>query len=273
MNRQSLRSKIVVSIFGLAMLFPFIWMVSSSLKVGAEAFATPPTLIPKHPTLENYRRVFEIIDLPRLFLNSLIISIIIVTLQLTTASLAGYAFARLHFRGKNAIFVVYLATMMIPFQVILVPMFIEMRQLGLIDSYLGLILPTCTSAFAVFLMRQVMLGIPRELEEAAILDGASHFRLFRSIALPLCVPTLATLGILGFMGTWNAFLWPLVMIYSPEKMTLPLGLALLSGEHSSSNDWPMIMAGTTLSIIPIVIVYLLFQRKIAQSFLTAGLKG
>lgn len=273
MTKRSNRPGFFVTIFALFMLFPFIWMVSSSLKVGADAFATPPTLLPKHPTLDNYKRVFEILDIPRLFLNSITISVIVVSLQLSTAALAGYAFARLHFRGKNAIFVVYLATMMIPFQVVLVPLFIEMRQLGLIDTYLGLILPTFTSAFAVFLMRQVMLGIPKELEEAAILDGASHFRLFRSIALPLCIPSLATLGILGFMGTWNAFLWPLIILYSPEKMTLPLGLSLLTGEHSLATDWPMVMAGTTISVIPIVIVYLIFQRQIAQSFLTAGLKG
>lgn len=273
MNKQSLSSKILVSVFGLFMVFPFVWMISSSLKTGGEAFQTPPTLIPKKPTLENYRLVFEYVDLPRLFMNSLFIAFVVVSLQLTSSALAGYAFARLKFKGKNFFFVIYLATMMIPFQVILVPLFIEMRKLGLIDNYLGLILPTFTSAFGVFLMRQVMLGIPKELEEAAILDGASHFRLFRSIALPLCIPSLATLGILGFMGTWNGFLWPLVMLYSPEKMTLPLGLALLSGEHSTATDWPMVMAGTTLSVIPIVIVYLIFQRQIAQSFLTAGLKG
>ena len=271
MSRKSTRPKFFTTFFGLLMLFPFFWMVSSSLKNGVEAFATPPTLLPKAPTLENYRNVFRTLDMPRLFLNSLAVSVTVVILQLTTSALAGYAFARLHFRGRNALFLVYLATMMIPFQVIIVPMFIEMREMGLIDSYLGLGLPMIASAFGVFLMRQTMLSIPRDIEEAAILDGASHFRLFRSIAIPLCTPTLAALGILSFMSVWNGFLWPLIIIYSPEKMTLPLGLANLQGEHTT--DWPLVMAGTTLSVIPIAIIYLVLQRQITQSFLTAGLKG
>lgn len=271
MNKNSRRLKLTTTFFGLLMLFPFFWMISSSLKNSVEAFATPPTLLPKAPTLENYRNVFRILDMPRLFLNSIAVSVSVVLLQLSTSALAGYAFARLHFRGKNLIFLIYLATMMIPFQVIIVPMFIEMRELGLIDSYLGLGLPMIASAFGVFLMRQAMLSIPREIEEAAILDGASHFRLFRSIAIPLCTPTLAALGILSFMSVWNGFLWPLIIIYSPEKMTLPLGLANLQGEHTT--DWPLVMAGTTLSVLPIAIIYLILQRQIAQSFLTAGLKG
>lgn len=271
MYAKSMRPKFFTTFFGLLMLFPFFWMISSSLKNSVEAFATPPTLLPKAPTLENYRHVFETLDMPRLFLNSIVVSVTVVFIQITTSALAGYAFARLHFRGKNAIFMIYLATMMIPFQVIIVPMFIEMRQLGLIDSYLGLGLPMIASAFGVFLMRQAMLAIPRELEEAAILDGASHFRLFFSIAIPLCIPTIAALTILAFMSVWNAFLWPLIIIYSPEKMTLPLALANLHGEHAT--DWPLVMAATTLATLPIAIIYLVLQRQIAQSFLTAGLKG
>ena len=271
LSTKSMRPKFFTTFFGLLMLFPFIWMISSSLKNSVEAFATPPTLLPKAPTLENYRNVFRALDMPRLFFNSFAVSIVCVFLQLTSSALAGYAFARLHFRGKNAIFLVYLATMMIPFQVIIVPLFIEMRHLGLIDSFLGLGLPMIASAFGVFLMRQAMLAIPRELEEAAILDGASHSRLFFSIALPLCIPTLAALAILAFMSVWNAYLWPLVVIFSPEKMTLPLALSNLHGENLT--DWPMVMAATTLSALPIAIIYLVLQKQIAQSFLTAGLKG
>lgn len=266
-----MRPKFFTTFFGLAMLFPFFWMISSSLKNNVEAFATPPTLLPKHPTLDNYRHVFQAMDIPRLFLNSISVTVICVFLQLLTSALAGYAFARLNFRFKNAIFMVYLATMMIPLQVIIVPLFIEMRQLNLIDSLVGLGLPSVVTAFGVFLMRQAMLAIPRELEEAAILDGASHFRMFFSIALPLCTPTLAALGILSFMSVWNAYLWPLVVIFSPEKMTLPLALSNLHGEHLT--DWPMVMAGTTIAVIPIALTYLILQKQIAQSFLTAGLKG
>lgn len=271
MHKNHTRPKYFTYFFGLIMLFPFFWMISSSLKNSVEAFATPPSLIPSSPTLENYRHVFEILNMPRLFLNSITVSVTVVSLQLITSALAGYAFARLHFRGKNFLFLIYLATMMIPFQVIIVPLFIEMRTFGLIDSFLGLGLPMIASAFGVFLMRQAMLAIPKELEDAALLDGANHFRLFFSVALPLCLPSLAALGILSFMAVWNAYLWPLVIIFSPEKMTLPLALANLQGENLT--DWPMVMAATTLAIIPIAIVYLLLQKQIAQSFLTAGLKG
>jgi multiple sugar transport system permease protein len=270
-NKKKMRPKIFTTFFGLLMLFPFFWMISSSLKNSVEAFATPPTLLPKHPTLENYRHAFQAMDIPRLFVNSISVTVICVLLQLFTSALAGFAFARLNFRFKNAIFMVYLATMMIPFQVIIVPLFIEMRQLNLIDSLVGLGLPSVVSAFGVFLMRQAMLSIPRELEEAAILDGASHFRMFFSIALPLCTPTLAALAILSSMSVWNSYLWPLIVIYSPEKMTFPLALANLQGEHLT--DWPMVMAGTTITVIPIAITYLILQKQIAQSFLTAGLKG
>jgi multiple sugar transport system permease protein len=246
MTKRRMRPKFFTTFFGLAMLFPFFWMISSSLKNNVEAFATPPTLLPKHPTLENYRHVFQAMDVPRLFLNSISVTVI-------------------------CVFMVYLATMMIPLQVIIVPLFIEMRQLNLIDSLVGLGLPSVVTAFGVFLMRQAMLAIPRELEEAAILDGASHFRMFFSIALPLCTPTLAALGILSFMSVWNAYLWPLVVIFSPEKMTLPLALSNLHGENLT--DWPMVMAGTTIAVIPIALTYLILQKQIAQSFLTAGLKG
>ena len=255
----------------LVMIFPFFWMVSSSLKNAVEAFATPPTLIPKAATLINYRHVNENLDLPRLFLNSISVSVTVTIIQVLTSAMAGYAFARLHFRGKKTLFLVYLMTMMIPMQVIIVPLFIEMRQLHLLDSLVGLGLPMVVSAFGVFFMRQAMTGIPTEVEEAALLDGASHFRIFRSIALPLTIPALSALTILAFMSVWNAFLWPLVDIFSPEKMTLPLGLANLQGEHST--DWPMVMAGTTLAVIPVVLVYIGFQKHITQSFLTAGLKG
>ncbi len=271
MHKKHTRPKYLTYFFGLIMLFPFFWMISSSLKNSVEAFATPPTLIPKSPTFENYRNLFETLNLPRLFLNTILISITVVSLQLFTSALAGYAFARLYFRGKNFLFFIYLATMMIPFQVIIVPLFIEMRALGLIDSFLGLGLPMLSSAFGVFLMRQAMLAIPKELEEAALIDGANHFRLFFSVALPLALPSLAALGILSFMAVWNAYLWPLIIIFSPEKMTLPLALANLQGENLT--DWPMVMAGTTLAILPIAFVYLLLQKQIAQSFLTAGIKG
>lgn len=263
-------SRIGIYLGGLVMAFPFLWMASSSLKNDVEAFATPPTLWPHKPTTINYHHAFALADFPRLFLNSLIVSVAATLLQVFTSGLAGYAFARIQFRGKNILFLMYLATMMVPLQVIVVPLFLEMRALNLIDSYWALILPSIATAFGVFLIRQAMLTIPKELEEAAVLDGANHWKIFRHVAVPLCGPSFATLGILSFLATWNSFLWPLIAIYSPEKMTLPLGLANLHGEHNS--DWPLIMAGTTLAVIPVTIVYFILQKQITQSFLTTGIK-
>lgn len=263
--------RISLIIGGIVMLFPFFWMISSSLKNDVEAFATPPTIFPTSPTLDNYRSVAHYLDIKQLFINSICVSLVVTFLQLLTSSLAGYAFARIKFKGKSVIFMAYLVTMMIPMQVVVVPLFIEMRELNLIDSYLGLGLPMIVSAFGVFFMRQAMMGIPKEIEEAAILDGAGHFRIFLQIAIPLTIPALSALCILAFMSVWNAFLWPLIILFSPEKMTIPLGLAILHGENKT--DWPMVMAGTTLAVIPIAIVYILLQKQITQSFLTAGLKG
>lgn len=272
-NRKSLQylSRSFLIFGALVMMFPFFWMASSSLKDEAEAFATPPTLIPKAATLENFRRISEYLDVKQLLTNSISVSLTVTFLQLLTSSLAGYAFARLEFKGKNFLFLTYMVTMMIPMQVIIVPLFIEMKYLGLIDSLVGLGLPMIASAFGTFFMRQAMLAIPKEIEEAALIDGAGHFRIFYKIAIPLTIPALSALFILAFMSVWNSFLWPLIIIFSPEKMTLPLGLANLHGQYAT--DWPLVMAGTTLSVIPIAVVYLLLQKQITQSFLTAGLKG
>lgn len=264
-------SRMALILGAFIMVFPFFWMGSSALKNDVEAFATPPTLLPKHATLDNFRRVNEYLDLKQLFINSILVSVSVTVLQLLTSSMAGYAFARLNFKFKNFLFLTYLITMMIPMQVIIVPLFIEMKNLGLIDTLTGLGLPMIASAFGVFFMRQAMLAIPKEIEEAALIDGAGHFKIFFRIALPLTIPSLSALTILAFMSVWNAFLWPLVVIFSPEKMTLPLGLANLHGEHAT--DWPLVMAGTSLSVIPIAILYLVLQKQITQSFLTAGLKG
>jgi multiple sugar transport system permease protein len=264
-------SRTTLFLGGVLMLFPFFWMISSSFKNDVEAFATPPTLLPKTPTLDNYRKVAEYLDIKQLFINSISVSLVVTFLQLLTSSMAGYAFARIAFKGKSIIFMTYLVTMMIPMQVIIIPLFIQMRLLGLIDTYIGLGLPMVVSAFGAFFMRQAMMGIPKEVEEAAILDGAGHFRIFFKIAIPLTIPALSALFILAFMSVWNAFLWPLIILFSPEKMTVPLGLANLHGQHQT--DWPMVMAGTTLAVIPIALVYLILQKQITQSFLTAGLKG
>jgi multiple sugar transport system permease protein len=262
--------RVGIAIGGLVMLFPFLWMISSSLKNNVEAFATPPSIWPHKPTLENYRRAFQLVDLWRLLFNSVLVSAIATGLQVFTSGLGAYAFARLEFTGKKVLFIVYLSTMMIPIQVIIVPLYLEMRSFNLIDSYPGLILPIIASAFGVFLIRQAMMQIPKELEEAAILDGANDWLIFRNVAVPLTLPSFAAFAILSLLTTWNSFLWPLVIISSPEKMTLPLGTANLYGQYTT--DWPMVMSVTSLSVIPLVVIYVLLQKQITQSFLTSGIK-
>jgi len=257
-------------ISGVTMVFPFIWMFATSVKGPSETLTIPPTLLPQDGTLDNFRRAVELVPLWRMFGNSLAVSAVATTVQLLTAAMAAYGFSRLRFRGRDGLFLVYLATMMIPFQVTVVPLFIEMQHLGLVDSYAGLVLPQLVSAFGVFLLRQSMLKLPKELEEAAIVDGAGHIRIFGRILMPLVAPALSTLGVLSFMATWNAFLWPLVIVSTSEKMTLPLGLANLHGQYTT--DWPLIMAGTTFAVVPIVLVYIAAQRRITEGFLMSGLK-
>jgi multiple sugar transport system permease protein len=184
--------------------------------------------------------------------------------------MAAYAFARLEFRGKNVIFVGYLATLMVPQQVLVVPLFIEVRQLDLVDTYAALLVPTIASGFGVFLLRQSIAVLPRELDEAAFIDGAGHIRIFVQIVLPLIRPALATYGLFAFMSSWNSFLWPLVIIRSPEFMTLPLGLASLNGEHGT--QWNAIMAGSVVSVVPMLLLYVVAQKHIVQSVAQAGLK-
>lgn len=262
--------RVLGALGGLFMIFPFVWMLSTSVKSSSEALTVPPVLIPAHPTLDNFHRAVDLVPLWRMFGNSVVVSVLATAAQLLTSAMAAYGFSRISFRGRDGIFLLYLATMMIPFQVTVVPLFMEMQHAGLVDTFAGLVLPQLVSAFGVFLLRQSMLKLPRELEEAAIVDGAGHARMFSRIVLPLVAPSLATLGILSFMATWNAFLWPLVIISSTDKMTLPLGLANLQGQYST--DWSLVMAGTSFAVIPIVLVYVLAQRRITEGFLMSGLK-
>jgi multiple sugar transport system permease protein len=252
-------------------LFPFGWMVSTSLKSDLGVFATPPQLLPHPFEPSNYSRVVHVFPVWNFLVNSVVVAAISTTLQVATSAMAAYAFARMRFRGGNALFVVYLATLMVPFQVTIVPLFIEMKYLHFVNSYPGLILPTIASAFGTFLLRQAFLTLPRELEEAAFVDGASQWTVFTRIVLPLAKPSLATFGIFAFMASWNSYLWPLVIISSQNRMTLPVGLANLQGEHFTA--WNLVMAGTTISVIPIVLVYLLAQKQIVRGVVLSGVKG
>ena len=255
----------------LVMLFPFAWMVSTSLTSDAQLFATPPQLIPEPAQAENYERIFRTFPMGQFFINSSIVAGISTVLQVGTSAMAAYAFARIRFPGRDALFLIYLATLMVPMQVIVVPLFVEMRFLGLVNSYPALILPGIASAFGTFLLRQYMLTLPAELEEAAIIDGASRWRIFTRIALPLSGPALATFGIFAFMASWNAFLWPLLVVFDTSLMTLPVGLSHLHGRYTT--EWNLVMAGATVSVIPIVIVYLAAQRYVVRGIALSGLKG
>ncbi len=259
----------VVVLGALVMVFPFVWTVITSVSSGAGLDATP-SLIPDNPSLDAYRELFSRTSFARVVGNSALVSVATVALQVATSALAAYVFSRMPFRGREVVFSLYLATMMIPMQVLLVPLFVEMKTLGLIDNYLGVILPGMASAFGVFLLRQAMNAVPRELDEAARIDGAGHLRIFGRIVLPLVTPAVATFVVFAFMNSWNAFLWPLVILRSPELATLPLALAGLQGQYTT--QWDVVMAGSVVSILPMFAVYVFAQKYVIQSVAGTGLK-
>lgn len=260
---------IVLIVTGLVMLFPFVWTVVTSITPGATLTMTP-RLIPDDPSLAPYAELFDRVPFGQAIVNSLIIAIVSTFLQLVTSSMAAYAFTRLPFRGRGAVFVLYLATMMIPFQVLIVPLFAEMKALGLINTYAGAILPTIASAFGVFLLRQAMSTVPYDLDQAATLDGAGHFRIFFQITLPLVRPALATLAVFAFLNTWNSFLWPLIILRDQTMQTLPVALSTLQGQFST--QWDVLMAGSVISIIPMFALYVFAQKYIVQGVAGTGLK-
>ncbi len=251
------------------MLFPFLWTVITSITPEG-SLAGGPTLWVDNPTTAAYTTLLDTLPMWRILLNSFWIAVVSTLAQLLTGSMAAYGFARLDFRGRNVAFGLYLATLMVPMQVLVVPLFIEMKSLNLQDTYMALLAPSLASAFGVFLLKQAVESVPRELDEAATIDGAGHLRIFATIILPLIRPALATVAVFAFMGSWNSFLWPLVVIRSPEFMTLPLGLSTLHGQFTT--EWDVVMAGSVFSILPIAIVYLLAQRHIIAGVAHSGLK-
>ncbi|WP_151523790.1 carbohydrate ABC transporter permease [Serinicoccus kebangsaanensis] len=251
------------------MLFPFLWTFVTSITPSG-SLADGPTLLVEDPTLEAYRTLGDSLPMTRIVVNSFWIAAVTTLLQLFTGSTAAYAFSRIAFPGRGVVFAIYLATLMIPLQVLIVPLFIQLTRLQLNDTYFALLAPSIASAFGVFLLRQAMDQVPRELDEAATLDGANHLRIYASVVLPLVRPALATVAVLAFMSSWNSYLWPLVVIRSPELMTLPLGLATLQGRYTT--QWDVMMAGSVVSIVPIAVVYLLAQRYVIAGFAHSGLK-
>lgn len=261
---------VVLILGGLVMIIPFLWMISTSLKAPGTALTSPPQIIPSQPTLESYRRVAEAVPLAQMFANSVIATSIAVAVQLITSAFSAYAFARMHWRGRDAVFFLYLATLMVPAQVTITPLFILTQRLGWVDTYQGLIAPSLISAFGTFLLRQAMLAVPREYEEAAFLDGGNHWTVFRHVVLPMVQPSLATLVVFAVMGTWNSFLWPLFITRDERLMTLPVGLAMLHGRYTT--EWSMVMAGAVITVVPIIVVFLFAQRSFVRGVALSGLK-
>ncbi|SBT46515.1 carbohydrate ABC transporter permease [Micromonospora narathiwatensis] len=270
MSKKILRY-LALTLGAVAMLGPFVWMLITSLTGDPQLARVDAPLLPDPSTVEAYQRLGEAFPFWRFAANSVGVAVVSTLLQLFTSATAAYAFSRLRFPGSNAVFVLYLATMMIPMQVIIVPLFIEMRHLGLVDSYAGLLLPTMVSSFGVFMLRQAFLALPKELDEAAYVDGAGHLRVFAQVLLPLVAPALATFAVFAFMSSWNAFLWPLVIAQTEAHMTLPVGLSLLQGRYSTA--WNVVMAGSTLSVLPILALYVLAQRYVVRGITFTGIKS
>jgi multiple sugar transport system permease protein len=264
---------VLVIAAGLPMIAPFLWMFTTSLKSGSRAFELPPTWIPVEWHFQNFLTLFQSnVPFGTFLLNSGEIAGAVTLAQLLTCSMAGYAFAHLRFRGAKALFAVLLTSLMMPIQVTIVPLFLMMSALSLADTHWAIILPLATNAFGIFLMRQFFLTVPRELVEAARIDGASQVTIFWRIALPLAKPALAALAIITFINTWNSYFLPLVFINSWEKMTLPLGMFALSNVYGAGNV-SVIMAAVVLAICPLLILFLVAQRYIIAGMVGSALKG
>jgi len=256
---------------GLAItLAPFIWMISTSFKSAESVFTFPPQWIPKHPTIEQYQALFREVNFLQFFKNSVIVAFGITLFSLFLNSLGGFAFAKHKFPGREKIFALLLATMMVPGQITMIPVFLMLKTVGLINSYWGLIIPAGASAFGIFLMRQFITTIPTDLIESARIDGCSEFRIYWTIILPLCKPVLAALGIFTFMGSWNAFLWPLIVMIKENMYTLPVALANLSGQHATK--FGLLMAGAVVVVVPVLIVFIVAQRYVIKGVAVTGLK-
>jgi multiple sugar transport system permease protein len=252
-------------------IFPLAWMLSVSFMTPGEASHFPPPLLPSAPTLANYRELFAQAGIGRYFANSVMLAVAATLLSLMFNVGAGYAFAKLRFRGRERIFKLLLGALVIPGQVAMLPLFLILKQMGLVNTYIGVLVPAAASIFGIFLVRQYALTIPDALLEAARLDGASEFRIFRSIVLPLLSPILVTLSIFSFLGSWNDFMWPLIVLTDKDLYTLPVALASLSREHVQDNE--MMMAGSVLTIVPVLLLFLGLQRYYIQGLLMGSVKG
>lgn len=262
---------ILLAIIVFVTLLPLIWMLSASLKINKDVFSIPVRWIPKEPQWKNYLKIWEAIPLNIFVFNSFKLSIIITFIQVVTSSFAAYGFAKCKFKGRDSLFLAYIATIAIPWQVYMLPQFIEMRILGLTNSHTGYILMQSFIAFGVFLMRQFYMGIPNELLEAARIDGLSEYGIYFKIVLPLSGPSLSTLTIFSFVTIWNDYMGPMIYFNPQGLKTIQLGIRMFMGQYSS--DYALIMAASVVALIPVIVVFLLFQRYFVQGVATSGLKG
>lgn len=256
---------------GVLAVFPLVWMVAVSLMQPGEASAFPPPLLPARASLDNYRALFAAAGIGRYVVNSLLLSTAATVLSLLFNVTAGYAFAKLRFAGRERIFRTLLGALVIPAQVAMLPLFLLLKQLHLVNTYAAVLVPALASVFGIFLVRQYALTIPDALLEAARMDGAGEWRIFRSIVLPLLTPILVTLAIFTFLGTWNDFMWPLIVLTDQELYTLPVALASLSREHVQDSE--LMMAGAVLTIVPVLLLFLGLQRYYIQGLLVGSVKG
>jgi multiple sugar transport system permease protein len=254
----------------LAALLPMAWMVSASLMPAGDASTYPPRFLPREVTLEHYRALFTRLNLGRYLVNSTIVAVTVTVLSLVINALAGYAFAKLRFRGRDRTFRMLTLGLVIPSQVTMLPLFLLLKQMGLVNTYWGVVVPGLASIFGIFLVRQYATAIPDDLLDAARVDGASEIRIFRSVVLPVIRPILATLAIWTFLATWNDFMWPLIVLSDDRRYTLPVALANLVGEHVQ--DTELMMAGSVLTVLPVLVVFLVFQRWYIQGVMAGSVK-
>jgi len=257
-------------VFALLTAAPLLWMVSASFMTSGEALSLPPRLLPADPTLDQYRLLFARLDLARALRNTFFLASAITVISLLCNSMAGYAFAKLRFRGRDRLFGLLVATLVVPPQVTVLPLFLEVRAMGLVNSFGGVIVAGIATVFGIFLVRQFALAIPDELIDAARVDGASELRIYWTIVLPLLRPILLTLGVFTFLSAWNDFMWPLIVLTDASKYTLPVAIANLSGEHVQ--DTELMMAGAVVTVLPVLVLFLALQRYYVSGILMGGVK-
>ena len=273
MNRRRIASftlHALLILLAVVTLTPVLWMVSASFMPSGEAGTFPPRLIPSMPTLRHYLALQERMNIGRYFLNSTFIASAVTLISLLVNSMAGFAFAKFRFPGRETMFRALLSAMIIPAQVTMLPLFFMLKKLGLVNTYAGVIIPGVASIFGIFLMRQFIRSIPDSVLEAARMDGAGDFRIYRTVILPLCRPILLTLALFTFMGTWNDFLWPLIIMSDDANYTLPVAIASLSREHVQ--DVELMMAGSVITILPVVVLFLAFQQYYVKGLMIGGVK-